>query len=65
VAADLLWTMTSLRTSEGLVWQRGWSATQYEKNVGAALQTVLMESAIAQSFILNPEPDPSPALLSL
>lgn len=32
-AADLLWTITSLRMWEDLVVQRGWSAARYEKHV--------------------------------
>ena len=32
-AADLLWSITSLRTWEDLVLQRGWTATQYEERV--------------------------------
>lgn len=31
VAADLLWTITSLRMWEDLVLQRGWTAAQYEE----------------------------------
>ncbi len=34
VAADLLWTLTSLRTWEDLVLQRGWSARRYREEVG-------------------------------
>jgi AcrR family transcriptional regulator len=41
VAADLLWTLTSLRTWEDLVLQRGWSAEQYEKRLGDVLRLVL------------------------
>jgi AcrR family transcriptional regulator len=41
VAADLLWTIASLRTWEDLVLQRGWSAEQYEKRLGDALVTML------------------------
>lgn len=33
VAADLLWTMTSLRMWEDLVVQRGWSAEEYVRRV--------------------------------
>jgi len=33
LAADLLWTLTSLRTWEDLVLERGWSATEYEKRL--------------------------------
>jgi AcrR family transcriptional regulator len=44
VAADLLWTLTSLRAWEDLVLQRGWSAEQYEKHLGAALLTLLTGS---------------------
>jgi AcrR family transcriptional regulator len=32
-AADLLWTITSLRTWEDLVLQRGWSARKYEDRI--------------------------------
>jgi AcrR family transcriptional regulator len=44
VAADLLWTLTSLRTWEDLVLQRGWSPEQYEKRLGDALLTLLTGS---------------------
>jgi len=40
-AADLLWTITSLRTWEDLVLQRGWTAAQYEKRVVALLEAAL------------------------
>ena len=33
LAADLLWTLTSLRTWEDLVLERGWTAAEYEKRV--------------------------------
>lgn len=33
LAADLLWTLTSLRTWEDLVIERGWTAADYEKRV--------------------------------
>lgn len=33
VAADLLWTLTSLRTWEDLVLERGWTAAEYERRV--------------------------------
>jgi AcrR family transcriptional regulator len=33
VAADLLWTLTSLRTWEDLVLLRGWTAEQYEQRL--------------------------------
>jgi hypothetical protein len=33
VAADLLFTLTSLRMWEDLVLERGWTAPQYEKYV--------------------------------
>jgi AcrR family transcriptional regulator len=36
-AADLLWTITSLRTWEDLVLQRGWSAKEYEQHVSELL----------------------------
>jgi len=33
LAADLLWTLTSLHTWEDLVLERGWTAIEYEKRV--------------------------------
>ena len=36
-AADLLWVMTSLRTWEDLVLQRGWTAAEYETRIGESL----------------------------
>ncbi len=41
VAADLLWTLTSLRTWEDLVHERGWSAPEYEKRVTELLLDAL------------------------
>jgi len=41
IAADLLWAFTSLRTWEDLVLVRGWTATQYEDRLGAALLRLL------------------------
>jgi len=32
-AADLLWTITSLRTWEDLVLQRGWTSAEYEERI--------------------------------
>ena len=40
-AADLLWTMTSLRTWEDLVLSRGWSADNYERLLTATLLAAL------------------------
>jgi len=45
VAADLLWTLTSLRMWEDLVLLRGWSAKQYEHRLGDLLLTVLTRQA--------------------
>jgi AcrR family transcriptional regulator len=45
VAADLLWTLTSLRTWEDLVLERGWTARQYEQRMMAALTTLLTAKA--------------------
>lgn len=42
VAADVLWTMTSLRTWEDLVVTRGWSAAQYRQRLTEALRSVLL-----------------------
>jgi len=40
-AADLLWTITSLRTWEDLVLDRGWTAAQYQERVTALLLSSL------------------------
>jgi hypothetical protein len=40
-ASDLLWTLTSLRTWEDLVLQRGWTAAQYEERMNRLLQAAL------------------------
>jgi AcrR family transcriptional regulator len=42
VATDLLWTMTSLRTWEDLVLQRGWTAEQYQSRVTDLLKASLL-----------------------
>jgi AcrR family transcriptional regulator len=44
IAADLLWTLSSLRTWEDLVLVRGWSAKQYEQRLGDLLVRVLTKS---------------------
>jgi AcrR family transcriptional regulator len=41
VAADILWSVTSLRGWEDLVVQRGWSPAQYEKHIYGLLRTAL------------------------
>jgi AcrR family transcriptional regulator len=43
VAADLLWTLTSLRLWEDLVLLRGWSVTRYRKHVGAMILRTLTD----------------------
>jgi len=40
-ATDILWTVTSLRTWEDLVLQRGWTPVQYEKRVYELLRIAL------------------------
>ena len=40
-AADVPWTLTSLRMWEDLVVSRGWSAEQYRMQVGALLMSAL------------------------
>jgi AcrR family transcriptional regulator len=46
IAADLLWTMTSLRTWEDLVLEREWSPGQYQRYVTHVLKAALLtESA--------------------
>jgi AcrR family transcriptional regulator len=42
VAADLLWTLTSLRAWEDLVLLRGWTAAQYQDRLTDLLQHVLV-----------------------
>jgi AcrR family transcriptional regulator len=42
VATDLLWTLTSIRTWEDLILQRGWTAEQYEAHVTALLKGRLL-----------------------
>lgn len=44
-AADLLWSITSLRTWEDLVLTRGWSPKQYQQHVGELLATMLVRPA--------------------
>jgi len=44
-AADLLWSITSLRTWEDLVLGRGWSPQQYEKQIYQLLQAALLGAA--------------------
>jgi AcrR family transcriptional regulator len=44
IAADLLWTMTSLRMWDDLVLQRGWSAARYEAYVSECLLASLTTS---------------------
>jgi AcrR family transcriptional regulator len=41
VAADLLWSITSLRTWEDLVLDRGWSPQQYETQINRLLASAL------------------------
>jgi AcrR family transcriptional regulator len=42
VAADLVWTLTSLRMWDDLVAQRGWSADQYRERVTALLMAAVV-----------------------
>jgi AcrR family transcriptional regulator len=46
LAADLLWTITSLRMWEDLVLQRGWSAKRYERHVTDVLVAALTKIGI-------------------
>jgi AcrR family transcriptional regulator len=45
VAADILWTLTSLQTWEDLVLLRGWSADEYEARMTALLTRALIAPA--------------------
>jgi AcrR family transcriptional regulator len=47
VAADLVWTLTSLRMWDDLVAQRGWSADQYRERVTALLMAAVAAPASA------------------
>lgn len=49
VAADLLWTITSLRTWEDLVLARGWSARQYQERITRLLRQMLTCPGYADS----------------
>jgi AcrR family transcriptional regulator len=42
VAADLLWSLTSLETWDSLVVQRGWSAEEYRNRLGALIVRAIM-----------------------
>jgi hypothetical protein len=42
-AVDLLWTLTSLRTWEDLVLERGWSVAEYEQRVNELLLAALCD----------------------
>jgi AcrR family transcriptional regulator len=44
-AADILWSVTSLRTWEDLVLQRGWAPAQYEKRVYELLRIALTSTS--------------------
>jgi AcrR family transcriptional regulator len=44
IAADLLWTLTSLRMWEDLVLERGWSADQYTQQITGLLHETLTSS---------------------
>ena len=58
-AADLLWTMTSLRTWEDLVLQRDWTPASYETYVGGCLLAALTEPMAAASAP-SAQPVPGP-----
>ena len=42
VAADLLWTLTSLETWDSLVVQQGWSAEEYRSRLGTLIVSAIM-----------------------
>jgi hypothetical protein len=44
-AADILWTITSLRTWEDLVLGRGWSPQKYQRHVTRFLLATLTRGA--------------------
>jgi AcrR family transcriptional regulator len=44
IAADLLWTITSLRTWEDLVLERGWSPERYTQQIARLLRKTLTSS---------------------
>ena len=47
-AADLLWSLTSLRTWEDLVLERGWTAQQYERRMGDLLLRALTRTGVSE-----------------
>ena len=49
VAAELLWTLTSLRTWEDLVLTRGWTPQQYQARLTDVLLTALVRPAARAS----------------
>lgn len=49
VAADLLWTLTSLRMWEDLVLARGWSAARYQEQIKRLLDQLLLNSSHSAS----------------
>lgn len=49
VAADLLWTLSSLRMWEDLVLLRGWSAQKYEQTLADLLVMVLTQGGARQA----------------
>jgi len=42
VAADLIWTLTSMTTWDSLVVQRGWTADEYRKHLAALLLSTVV-----------------------
>lgn len=55
VAADLLWTITSLRTWEDLVLLRGWRAEDYEQRITDVLMRTLVRSYGEAGLHARPE----------
>jgi hypothetical protein len=45
-AADLLWSITSLRTWEELVLERGWTAARYQRQLTQLLGDVLVNDGV-------------------
>lgn len=61
VAADLLWTLTSLRTWEDLVLTRGWTAEQYQARITDLLMRalVLPDESGQEGAATGPAPGPA------
>lgn len=56
LAADLVWTLTSLRTWDDLVVQRGWSADTYRERISALVMAAVVAPAEPSPISAPPPP---------